>query len=116
MRKKLYNHLTNLLLPCLGFSVLTGICSAILITAFKILAEWTVHTSVSVYGTVRENPLWLPVLVLGAAAIGLAASLLLSASHSCKGGGIPTGELIAATQPNSICYAVCYATRLMNAF
>ena len=30
--------------------------------------------------------------------------------------GIPTGELIAATQPNSICYAPRYATRLLNAF
>ena len=30
--------------------------------------------------------------------------------------GIPNGELIAATQPSSICYAVCYAMRLTNAF
>ena len=90
MRKKLFNHFTNLLLPCLGFSVLTGLCSALLITLFKILAEWAVHTSASLYGVVRENPVWLPLLVLGAAAIGFAASLLLSVSHSCKGGGIPT--------------------------
>ena len=30
--------------------------------------------------------------------------------------GIPNGELIAATQPSSICYATCYAMSLMNAF
>ena len=30
--------------------------------------------------------------------------------------GIPNRELIAATQPNSICYAPCYAIRLMNVF
>ena len=30
--------------------------------------------------------------------------------------GIPNGEIIAATQPRSICYAPCYAMRLMNDF
>ena len=30
--------------------------------------------------------------------------------------GIPNGELMAATQPSSICYATCYAMSLMNAF
>ena len=30
--------------------------------------------------------------------------------------GIPNGELIAATQSNSICYAPCYAITPMNAF
>ena len=29
--------------------------------------------------------------------------------------GIPNGELIAATQPSSICYATCYAIAPMNA-
>ena len=30
--------------------------------------------------------------------------------------GVPNRELIAATQPNSIYYATCYAMRLMNDF
>ena len=30
--------------------------------------------------------------------------------------GTPNRELIAATQSASICYATCYAIRLMNAF
>ena len=30
--------------------------------------------------------------------------------------GITNGEIIAATQFTSICYAPCYAMRLMNAF
>ena len=30
--------------------------------------------------------------------------------------GIPNRELIAATQPSSICYATGYAMRLMNDF
>ena len=90
MSKKLYKHIINLLLPCLGFSALTGLCSALLITLFKILAEWAVHTSVSVYSAVREAPIWIPLLVLGAAAMGFGMSLILSVSQSCRGGGIPT--------------------------
>ena len=90
MQKRLRNHIKNLLLPCLVFSALAGFFSAIIITAFKLLAEWVVHVSVSVYSTVRENPEWLPMLILGAATIGLIASILLSHSHSCMGGGIPT--------------------------
>ena len=96
MRHKLYNHISNLLLPCLVFSAITGFFSAILITAFKIMAEWVVHISVSAYGAIRANPVWIPVLIIGAALTGLAASLILSTSHSCKGGGIPTS--VAAIQ------------------
>ena len=96
MHHKLYNHISNLLLPCFFFSVITGFFSAILITVFKIMAEWAVHTSSSAYDAVRENPIWLPVLVIAASLMGLAASLILSISHSCKGGGIPTS--VAAIQ------------------
>lgn len=96
MRSKIYNHINNLLLPCLVFSVLTGFFSAILITAFKIAAEWVIHISNSVYESIRENPICLPLLVIGAALIGLAASLILSKFKSCQGGGIPTS--VAAIQ------------------
>ncbi len=90
MSKRLYNYIKNLLLPCVGFSLLTGVFSALLITLFKIAAEWVVNLSNLIYAAVRENPVWLPLLILGAAAIGFLASLVLSVSHSCRGGGIPT--------------------------
>ena len=90
MRNKIQNHITNLLLPCLVFSVITGFISAIITVAFKIMAEWVIHASSSAYSAVRENPVWLPVLVVSAAVVGLLASLILSLSHSCRGGGIPT--------------------------
>ena len=78
------------LLPCLGFSVLTGVISAIIITAFKIAVSEVIELSEHAYHTVRENPVWLPVLIVGAAALGLASSFLLTLSRSCRGGGIPT--------------------------
>ena len=90
MKNRLLNHIKNLLLPCLIFSVLAGFFSAVIITVFKILAEWAVHLSVSAYAIVREDPKWLALLILGAAAIGLISSIILSRSSTCMGGGIPT--------------------------
>ena len=71
-------------------AVLAGFFSAVIITAFKVLAEWAVHLSARVYGAVRNDARWLPLLILGAAAIGLASSLILSRTRSGRGGGIPT--------------------------
>ena len=90
MHSRLYNHTKNLLLPCIGFSMATGFLSAIWITVFKILAEAVIHLSTNLYAAISERPVWIPVFVLGAAAIGLIASFILSISHSCRGGGIPT--------------------------
>ena len=90
MFSKCYNQLKNTIFPCVFFSVLTGVWSACIITVFKLLAEWFIHLSKDIYSAVREDPIWLPILVLGAAVIGLIASFLLSVSHSCRGGGIPT--------------------------
>ena len=90
MHTRLYNYINNLFLPCLLFSVATGFFTAIIVTAFKLLAEWVIHLSTSAYAAVRENPEWLPLLVVGASIIGLLASLVLTLSHSCRGGGIPT--------------------------
>ncbi len=89
MKKALTNNIKNTM-PFIGFSIITGFISALLITAFKIAAEVVIHFSQSVYGAVREDPVWIPLLVAGAALIGLSVSFILSASRSCKGGGIPT--------------------------
>ena len=90
MRTRISNHIKHLLLPCLIFSALAGVTSAIIITAFKLAAEAVIHLSSVLYSAVRENPAWLPVLILGCAALGLIASVILSFSRSCRGGGIPT--------------------------
>ena len=90
MKHKLTNHIKHTLLPCIAFSAVAGFCSAIIITAFKLLAEWVVHLSGMAYDFVRNDPIWLPLLILAAAAIGIISSLILERSHSCMGGGIPT--------------------------
>ena len=90
MRNRLCNHIKNLLLPCLGFSMAVGFLSALLVTAFKLAAESVIYLSNTVYAYVRSNPIWLPAIILAAAAIGLLASIIRAHTHSCRGGGIPT--------------------------
>lgn len=90
MRNHRSHYIKNLLLPCIVFSVATGFFSAILITLFKCGASAVVGFSEEIYGFVRANPVWLPCLVGGAAVVGFLSSLILTYSHSCRGGGIPT--------------------------
>lgn len=67
-----------------------GFLSAILATAFKLAAEGVIHVSGTLYAKAGKNPLWIVLIILGSAAVGLIASLILSRSRSCRGGGIPT--------------------------
>ena len=90
MNKYHSHYIKNLLLPCLIFSIITGVISSLFVMAFKIASSHVVELSVRIYEYVRVNPMMLPLLVIGAAALGFIASLIIAFSHSCRGGGIPT--------------------------
>lgn len=90
MNSRVYKHIQNHLFPCLFFSILTGLFAAVIVSAFKLAAEWTIHLSTSLYDAARSAPVFLPLLILGAAILGFMASIILSFTHSCRGGGIPT--------------------------
>jgi len=90
MNKHQTNYIKDLLLPCLVFSLVTGILSAVLITLFKLAAQEVISVSGQVYKLARLEPIGLPILILGAAAVGLAASFLVKNAKNCRGGGIPT--------------------------
>ena len=90
MNNRFFKHITGLLLPYLFFSVVAGFFSALLITAFKLSAEWVIHFSSTIYSGVRANPVWIPVLIIAAATLGFIVTFILDFSHSCRGGGIPT--------------------------
>ena len=83
------HSIKNILLPCLGFSAITGVCSALLITVFKWAAGIAVAASERMYEVVRENPVKLPWLLLGAAFLGLLVAGIMKFSRSIRGGGIP---------------------------
>ena len=90
MNNRLGDRIKNLIWPIVYLSVITGFLSAIIITAFKLATRDAIYLSTSFYQMIRDYPIWLPMLVIGAALIGLVASFILSATHSCRGGGIPT--------------------------
>lgn len=83
------HYIKNLLFPCLVFSIFTGFFSSVIITAFKIAASFIIELSENLYAMARTNPANLPLLVGGAAVLGLASALILTFSQGCRGGGIP---------------------------
>ena len=85
-----YKRIKNIFLPCLALSAAVGCFTAIAVTAFKLAAHEIARLSAWLYGAVADKPLFLPLFAVGAALVGLVASILLSYSRSCRGGGIPT--------------------------
>ena len=90
LKKHRSNYIKNLLLPCLAFASVAGIFSAVIITLFKLAAEKVINLSASIYDAVRAEQVYLPLLILGAAALGLVAGFLVKNAKNCRGGGIPT--------------------------
>ncbi len=84
------HHIKNLLLPSLAFSICTGVFSSVFITLFKMAVSFIVGMSEDIYITARSNNVYLPLVIGGAAALGLASALILTFFKECRGGGIPT--------------------------
>lgn len=90
MKKKRLTYIKNILLPCLLLSIITGALTGGLIFIFKVAASAVISLSTDAYAFVRENPAYLPCLLLEAAVLGLIAALILKKAPNCRGGGIPT--------------------------
>ena len=90
MNKYRSHYIKNLLLPCLVFSIITGVISSLFVGAFKFASSHVVQLSERLYEKVQHDPQYLPLLIAGALFMGLIASLIITFSHSCRGGGIPT--------------------------
>ena len=71
-------------------SMLVGVLTGVLIFCFKIAASHVIHSSERIYAFVRQNPVYIPLLLGGAIAIGVIAALILKFARECRGGGIPT--------------------------
>ena len=78
------------LIPYIFFPMIVGVLSGVLIFLFKVASTHVMHLSERIYSYVRENPKYLPLLVLGVAAIGVISALIVKFAKECKGGGIPT--------------------------
>lgn len=90
MKRSRMTYVKNIVLPCVIFSMMTGVVTCGLIFGYKVLASEIMELSRNIYAHVRANPGFLPLLLLGAALLGLLATLLLRWEPACRGGGIPT--------------------------
>ena len=90
MKTQRLTYIKNILIPCLVFSVITGMLTGALIFLFKISASAIISLSENVYAFVRSNPVYLPLLIAGVTVIALLSALILKIAPNCKGGGIPT--------------------------
>ena len=82
------------LLPCLAFSCLTGALTGVIIFLFKVAIKYVQALSSLLYASARANPAFLPLLILGAIAISLAAYTLIKLFPIVRGSGIPNSLAI----------------------
>ena len=90
MHNSRITYVKNILLPCLLFSGIAGVGTGLLIFLFKLCAGAVIDLSGTLYAGVRANPAFLPLLIGGAALLGLTSSVILRKVPDCRGGGIPT--------------------------
>ena len=90
MKKNIGARVRDKILPYFVFPAVVGIVTGILIFLFKVTSSFVIHKSEAIYAFVRENPIYLPLLLVGTALIGLFAGLFLKYAKECRGGGIPT--------------------------
>ena len=90
MKSHKNHHKKSKLIPYVLFPMIVGILSGVLIFLFKIASSHVMHKSEQIYAFVRQNPAYLPLLILGVAAIGVVSALILTYARECRGGGIPT--------------------------
>ena len=88
--KNTKHHIDKNLIAFIAFPAIIGVLSGVFIFAFKRASSYLMHVSADIYGFVRENSAYLPLLLLGAAALGLVSALILKYAKECRGGGIPT--------------------------
>ncbi len=90
MKKNGFRYIKETLLPLLLFSLVTGVFTGAVIFLFKIASGAVIDLSGAVLGFVRNAPAFLPLLVAGAALVGLIAAIILKSFPDCRGGGIPS--------------------------
>ena len=84
----------NYLIPCLALSCLTGALTGVIIFIFKIAIKYVQELSTLIYASIRSNPIFLPLLILGAAAASIVAFTLIKLFPITRGSGIPNSLAI----------------------
>ena len=82
------------LIPCLLLTFLTGILTGTMVFLFKITIKYVQNFSDFIYASIRSNPALLPLLILGAALIGIISFVLIKLFPIIRGSGIPNSIAI----------------------
>lgn len=88
--KKIKHKIQNIIWPCVVFAGIVGVLTGGIVFAFRVISEWVIEISHTIYHFAAENPGYIPLLVLGAVAVAGAVSFFLTYSPHSRGGGIPT--------------------------
>ena len=84
------SYIINLIVPAVVFGFVTGTLTAIFVTLYKLCAKHIISFSATGYAFFRENPQFIPVLVVALFLISLLLAVLFKLYPNVKGGGIPT--------------------------
>lgn len=89
-RKNYSAHMRQVLIPCFVLSSVTGVITGILIYLFRISASFVIEKSDALYSMVRSKPVFLPLLLLGAALLGALSYALCKLFPTMSGGDAQT--------------------------
>ena len=91
-------HFYKNILELVAVGSITGIFAGLVVTVFNILVHEGEHISRNLYGYIRENPIFIPLLFLGLLAGAFLIGVAVNISSVIRGCGIPQTE--GATRGN----------------
>lgn len=86
MSRNYSSHIRQILIPCFALSAVTGILTGAVIFLFRVCAAFVIEKSDTLYGLVRANPAFLPLLLFGAALLGGLSYCIMKLFPACRGG------------------------------
>lgn len=91
MNKSIFKvYIKNIILPCLIFSLITGILTAGVVVLYKYLANLVINYSDQVYSFLKGNLVYLPLAIVVLLVIAIGLHYLFRFAPDSKGGGIAT--------------------------
>ena len=90
MKNNRIHYIKNTFLPLVVFSLVTGVATGVVIFLFKLASSEVISLSHKIYEYVGMRPVFIPLLLLGAAFLGLVAANILHVAPEARGGGIPS--------------------------
>lgn len=92
MNKVSKGHFYKNILELVAVGSITGIFAGLVVTVFNILVHEGEHISRNLYGYIRENPIFIPLLFLGLLAGAFLIGVAVNISSVIRGCGIPQTE------------------------